>query len=280
VGLHRYTRWTLLRELGLSVVAVIFSVPFYLLIAIALETTAQTYKTPLSFPRPPQWSNFSVAWQTGGQAGLGRSLESSLVITVSSVAALIVLGSLCAYTIARRSGGRLSGAVYILFVLGIILPFQLAIIPLFAVMHHLGLTGDYAGMIVLNVGLMMPLTVFLYTGFIRALPRDYEEAARVDGAGILRTYVRVVLPLLRPVTGTVAVLIGIVVWNEFFTARVFLDGSRSETLPVAVSQFAGDYLGRPNLEFAGVLIALAPVLVFYLFAQRQLIRGFSGGLKG
>jgi raffinose/stachyose/melibiose transport system permease protein len=280
VALSRYTRLTLLREIALVAVAVLFSVPFYLLIAIALETTAQTYKTPLSFPLPPHWSNFSEAWATGGQAGLGTSLASSLIITVSSVAALVVLGSLCAYTIARRSGGRLSAVVYILFVLGIVLPFQLAIIPLFVAMRHLGLVGNYAGMILLNVGLMMPLTVFLYTGFVRALPRDYEDAARVDGAGILRTYARVVLPLLRPITGTVAVLVGIVVWNEFFTALIFLAGSRYETLPVAISSFAGEYVARENLVLAGVVIAVAPVLVFYLFAQRQLIRGFSGGIKG
>ena len=139
-----------------------------------------------------------------------------------------MFGSLCAYTIARRKG-RLSNVVYILFVVGIILPFQLAIIPLFVAMLHLGLVGNYAGMILLNVGLLMPLTVFLYTGFIRALPRDYEEAARVDGAGILRTYARVVFPLLWPITGTVAVLVGIIVWNEFFVALIFLAGSHYET---------------------------------------------------
>ncbi len=135
-------------------------------------------------------------------------------------------------------------------------------------------------MIVLNVGLLMPLTVFLYTGFIRALPRDYEEAARVDGAGILRTYARVVFPLLRPITGTVAVLIGISVWNEFFTALIFLCGSHYQTLPVAVYSFATGEVERWNLIFAGVAITIAPILVFYLFAQRQLIRGFSGGVKG
>ena len=126
----------------------------------------------------------------------------------------------------------------------------------------------------------MPLTVFLYTGFIRALPRDYEEAARVDGAGIVRTYARVVFPLLRPITATVAALIGIVVWNEFFITLIFLAGSHAETLPVAVYSFVNDYGAQWNLIFAGVAITVAPVLVFYLFAQRQLIRGFSGGVKG
>jgi raffinose/stachyose/melibiose transport system permease protein len=275
----RYRRRTLVRELALVAFAVAFCSPFYLLIAIALETTEQSYKSPLSFPRPPHWGNFSEAWNTGGQAGLAHGLESSLIITLSSVLGLIVLGSFGAYTIARRSG-RLSDAVYVLFVLGIILPPQLAIIPLFVAMRHVGLVGNYIGMIVLNIGLLMPLTVFLYTGFIRALPRDYEEAARVDGAGVLRTYARVVLPLLRPITGTVAILVGIVVWNEFFVALVFLAGSRYQTLPVAVYLFAGGYVTRWNLVFAGVAIALAPVVLFYLFAQRQLIRGFAGGVKG
>jgi raffinose/stachyose/melibiose transport system permease protein len=279
VGTARYTRRTLLREAALALVAAIYSVPFYVLIAIALETTAHALKTPLSFPWPPHWGSFSEAWSTGGQARLPGALESSLIITISSVAGLIVVGSLCAYTIARRVG-RLSNAVYVLFVLGIILPFQLAVIPVYVAMRHLGLVGNYAGMIVLNIGLLTPLTVFLYTGFIRALPRDYEEAARVDGAGLLRTYARVVFPLLRPVTGTVAVVIGITVWNEFFTALIFLAGTRYQTLPVALYSFAGGYVARWNLIMAGVAIAIAPVLAFYLFAQRQLIRGFSAGLKG
>jgi raffinose/stachyose/melibiose transport system permease protein len=275
----RHRRRTLVRELGLVVVALLFCSPFYVLITMALETTAQTYKTPLSFPWPPHWRNFPEAWSTGGRGGLVHGLEGSVVITVSSVLILLVLGSFGAYAIARRSG-RLSDAVYVLFVVGVILPPQLAIIPLFVAMRHLGLVGNYGGMIVLNVGLFMPLTVFLYTGFIRALPRDYEEAARVDGAGMLRTYARVVLPLLAPVTGTAAVLVGIAVWNEFFVALVFLAGSSHQTLPVAVYSFAGDYVARWNLILAGVAIAIAPVIAFYLVAQRQLIRGFSGGVKG
>jgi raffinose/stachyose/melibiose transport system permease protein len=279
VGRSRYGRRSALRELALLALAVLFSLPFYILIAIALETTAQTYKTPLSFPWPPHVSNFSVAWNTSGQGGLAQSFARSLIITASSVTVLIALGSLCAYTLARRRG-RLSDVVYLLFVLGIILPFQLAIIPLFVVMRHLGLVGTVAGMILLNVGLLMPLMVFLYTGFIRALPRDYEEAARVDGAGIIRTYARVVFPLLRPITGTAAVLVGIIVWNEFFVALIFLAGSHAPTLPVALYSFAGSYVVRWNLIFAGVAIAIVPTLVFYLFAQRKLMRGFSAGVKG
>ena len=280
MGASRYGRRTLIRELVLLFVAVLFCLPFYVLVSISLETEVQTYKDPLALPQPVDLGNYSEAWRTGGDRGLVHSFQSSLIITVSSVLLLLVLGSLCAYTIARRVGA-LSNALYVLFVLGIILPFQLAIIPVFVAMRHFGLTGNLRGMIVLNVGLLMPLTVFLYTGFIRALPRDYEEAARVDGAGIWRTYTRVVIPLLWPITATVALLVGIIVWNEFFVALVFLGtNSTHQTLPVAVYSFATAAGPTWNLIMAGVVIAIAPVLAFYLFAQKHLIRGFSAGVKG
>jgi len=279
VGLDRYTRGTFLREIALILVAIVYCLPFYLMFAIALESTEQTYRAPLALPSPPQLGNFAEAWHTGGQSGLPPAFVSSAIITVSSVVGLIVLGSLCAYTIARRAG-RLSNVVFALVVIGIILPFQLAVIPLFVAMLHLGLVGNYLGFIVLNIGLLMPLTVFLYTGFIRALPRDYEEAARVDGAGIVRIFARVVFPLLRPITATVAVFIGISIWNEFFVARIFLSGSRHETITVALYAFSGENLARWNLLFAGLAITIAPILLFYLFAQRHLIRGFTAGVKG
>jgi raffinose/stachyose/melibiose transport system permease protein len=269
----------LFRELGLILVALVFCLPFFILVSVSLKTDVQTYSDPLGRPEPVNWGNYSEAWATGGDRGLVHSFQSSLIITVSSVLVLLVLGSLGAYTIARHTGA-FSNAVYVLFVLGIILPFHLALIPLYVSMKHVGLTNNYLGIIVLNVGLLMPLTVFLYTGFIRALPRDYEEAARVDGAGILRTYAQVVIPLLWPITATVALLVGIVVWNEFFPALVWLDGTRYQTLPVAVYSFVGTAGDRWNLIMAGIVLAIAPVLAFYLFAQRHLIRGFSAGVKG
>src|SRR4051794_29586151 len=134
----RYTRRTLMRELGLVVLALVYCLPFYLLVSLALETTEQTYQRPFSPPVPPHLGSFSEAWNAGGQGALGPAMKSSLIITVSSVLGLILLGSLCAYTLARRPG-RLSNALYVAFVLGIILPFQLAIIPLFVAMRHVGL---------------------------------------------------------------------------------------------------------------------------------------------
>lgn len=277
--MFRYTIATFGRELLLLLVALLWAIPFLLLVVISFKSDEEMADSPMSLPAGIDLGNFVEVWEGGSRGGIGRALVNSAVITGGSVLCLIVLGSVCAYVIARREG-RMSGLLYGLFVLGIILPFQLGIVPVYAIMRELDLAGTYPGMILLYTALLMPMAVFLYTGFARALPRDYEEAAYVDGASRLTTFVRVVFPLLRPITGTVAVLTGVMIWNDFFVQLIFLSGSTLQTIPVAVYSFVGEYVTRWNLIFAAVLISILPVLVFYLFAQKQLIQGFTGGVKG
>jgi raffinose/stachyose/melibiose transport system permease protein len=279
MALFRYTWKTFARELTFAVGAVVFLVPFYLLIVISLKPSSQAFTNPMALPASPQFGSYRDAWGQAGQTGLGHALLTTTAITVASVAFLIVFGSLAAYTLARR-GGRLSTGLYLMFLLGIIIPFQLGIVPLYVVMHSLQLTATMQGMVILWTGLLMPLTVFLYTGFIRTLPKEYEEAAQVDGARFLRTYLRVVFPLLVPVTGTVAILDGLFIWNDFFVPLVFLSGSRNETVTVAIYSFVGENATDWNKIFAAIALSIAPVLAFYVFAQRQLLRGFSGGIRG
>jgi raffinose/stachyose/melibiose transport system permease protein len=279
LALFRYTWRTFSRELTLILVAAIFFIPVYLLVTLSMKSTADVFTKPLSFPTHPEFSNFSRAWNGPAGISLGRALLNSTIISVGSVAGLIMIGSLCAYTLARRPS-KLSTGMYIMFLIGVIVPFQLGVVPIFVAMRQLHLVPSYFGMIILNLGLLMPLTVFLYTGFVRSMPKEYEEAAQVDGAGLMRTFIRVVFPLLRPVTGTVAVLTGVITWNEFFLPLIFLSGSDYQTLPVAVYSFVGEYVTQWNFIFASVVIAITPILAFYLFAQRQLIRGFAGGIRG
>ena len=229
MGLHRYTRRTFGRELALLLVAAIWWIPFYFLVIVSLKPDLEALQSPLSFPNEVDLGNFSTAWD---DAALGRSLLNSLIITGGSVLALIALGAVCAYTIARRAS-RTGTVLYVLFVLGIILPFQLGLVPTYSVLQHL-LVGSYLGIILLYTGIWMPFSVFLYTGFVRALPKEYEEASTVDGASTLRTFRKVVFPLLRPVTGTVAIFTGLIIWNDFFLSLIFLNGTNKTPLPVAV----------------------------------------------
>lgn len=275
----RYTRRTFARELALMTAAVFLCIPLYLLVTLSLKTNSAVYTSPLAFPTHPHFSSYPTAWREGGNPGLGQAALNSGIITIGSVICLIVIGSLGAYTLARRPS-KLSTALYLLFLLGFILPIQLAVIPVYVAMRHLNLTGNYLGAITLYTGLLMPLAVFLYAGFVRALPREYEEAAQVDGAGLLRTYVRVVFPLLRPITTTVALLAGLVIWNDFFVSLIFLSGSQVATLPLEVYSFVGEYISQWNLIFAAVAMSIAPILLFFLFAQKQLVQGFAGGVRG
>ena len=276
---NRYTWRTFSREFIALILAAITLIPLYLLLVVALKPSKDLFTSAAVPPIPPQWGNFATAWENAGEGGLGNAMLSSAIITLGSVAFLVVLGSLCSWVLARRPG-RLSNSLYILFLLGIILPFQLSIIPLYVGLRALGLVGTYAGMILLWTGVMMPLAVFLYTGFVRQLPPDYEEAARMDGAGTFRVFLRVVFPLLRPITGTVAILTGLFIWNDFFASLIFLSGTDHQTLPVAIYSFVGEYVTQWNFVFAAVVIALVPIVAFFIVAQRQMIRGFAGGIRG
>jgi raffinose/stachyose/melibiose transport system permease protein len=273
--MRRYTKGTFGRELSLLVLALVWWIPFYFLVVVSLKPTDEIFLSPLTFPSHLAFENYPDVWSEGD---MGRALLNSFVLTFGTVITLVALGSVCAYAIARRPG-KLGAFLYLLFVLGIILPFQLGLVPTYTVLRELGLVGSYLGMILLYTGIWMPFAVFLYTGFVRALPRDYEEAAQVDGASMLRTFRRVVFPLLRPVTGSVAILTGLIIWNDFFLSLIFLSGTPNTPLPVAVYSFVGEFASRWNFIFAAVAISILPVLVFFLFAQRQLIRGFTGGIK-
>ena len=275
----RYTRRTFGREIVLVLGAAVFCVPFYLLVTGSLKSIREVLLSPLSLPTSLQFENYSDAWAGTTTLGLGHAFVNTVIMTLGSVALLIGFGSLAAYVLARRQS-RLSTGLYLFFVAGIIVPFQLGVIPIYVVMRDLGLVGTYQGMIILYTALLMPLTVFLYTGFIRALPREYEEAAQVDGATLMRTFFRVVFPLMRPVTATVALLTGIIIWNEFFVPLIFLTGSDKQPLNVAIYSFVGENLTQWNVIFAAVLISLAPIAAFYIFAQKGLIKGFAGGIRG
>lgn len=276
----RYRRRTFAREVVMLVLAAIWWVPFYIIAAISLQDRNAINERSLAFPLSnPQWSNFSQAWVGGGTGtGLGSGLLSSFIITSGSVVAIVALSSLAAYAISRHAS-KLNTFLYFVFVIGIVLPYLLGLIPAFIALRQLGLVGTHLGMIILYTGVELPTAIFLYSGFIRALPKEYEEAALVDGASPLRTFWSIILPMLGPITATVSVVTALFVWNDFFAQLVFLSGTTKQTLPVAIYGFVGEYATQWNFVFAGIVISVLPVLIFFIFTQRQLVKGFAGGIK-
>ncbi|MFI1728504.1 alpha-L-rhamnosidase C-terminal domain-containing protein [Streptomyces acidicola] len=186
--------------------------PVYVLVNLALRPTSDT-SSPIAPTASPTLDNFTQAWQQGA---LGGALANSVLVTVCSVAVVLAVSSLAAYPLARVTA-RWSRGAYLLVLLGLVLPFQLASLPLYQTMRDLGLLGTPWALVLFYSGLQVPFTVFLYTGFLRALPRDFEDAALIDGCTPLQSFRYVVLPMLKPVTVTALVLNAVAVWNDFFT---------------------------------------------------------------
>ena len=197
-------------------------------VVLSLKDPAQISAVSLGLPDTIETANYTRAWE---EATLGAALLNSTLITVASLLALVLCGSLAAYPLARARR-RASHRLYLLFLLGITLPAQLAMVPLYRLVADAGLLGSYTGIVIVYTGMQLPLTVFLYAGFLRAQPREYEEAALIDGATHLQTFARITFPLLRPVTAVVLVINAVFIWNDFLTPLLYLGGSAKETVPV------------------------------------------------
>jgi raffinose/stachyose/melibiose transport system permease protein len=263
-------------ELIMVAGAVVFLFPFYVLLTVSLKPASEVAADPLSPPDSLYLTNYEQAWSS---ASLGLALVSSATITAISIVMLIALGSLASYPLARWQKG-LGNGVYILFIAGLVVPLQLAMVPLYQIMRDLNLLGTYTSLIIFYAGHQLPLTIFLYTGFLRALPRSYEEAALIDGASHFQAFWRVVFPLLRPVTGTVIILNALFIWNDFLTPLLYVAGTSQQTIPVAIFSFVGEYSSRWGLVFAGLAIGTLPILIVYFLLQRRIIKGFASGVKG
>jgi raffinose/stachyose/melibiose transport system permease protein len=272
----RYSARTALFEAFMIVVTLIFAFPMYIVVSSAFKSEHELNLSPLGLPNVLDIDNFAKAWD---EAQMGSALLSTAIITVASVFGLVLFGSLAAYTIARRKE-RLSTVAYYGFLTGLLLPAQLALIPLYNLMHQAGLLGTYWSLIIVYIGGQMPFTIFLFAGFIRSLPRVYEEAAMVDGAGTVTIFLRIVIPLIGPILGTVMILNAVFIWSDFLTPLLYLTGSNKQTLAVSIYTFVGQYVQQWNLIFAGVVIASLPMVGLFLILQRSFIRSFAGVLQG
>lgn len=273
--MNRYTWRTGTLEAVLIAAAVAFMVPVYLLVNMAIRPVSDR-SSPLAPSTDLTFDNFARAWTEGS---LGAAIVNSVVVTVVSVLLLVVLASMAAYPLARITA-RWSRASFYLFMIGLLVPFQLALIPLYQTMLGMGLVGTIVPLIIIYVGMRLPFSIFLYVQFIRQIPVDYEEAASIDGSSQLQTFFRIVMPLVRPVTGTVIILNGLFAWNDFFIPLLYLSGTNAETVPVAIYSFIGEFGTEWPLVFAALITGALPVLIAFFFIQRSLMQGLASGIKG
>lgn len=258
---------------GLLLVAVLQLAPFY----IALTTSLKP-KTDLSsqwaFPTQGLYvQNYVVAVQDGH---ILRAIGSSAIVTTAGTVLVCLLGALAAYPLARRqtlTNRLMLGGIVAL----IMIPPLSILVPLYSFMTQLGGVNTYWGAVVVMVTTQLPLSVFLYTSFIRGLPLSIEEAATLDGAGSLQTLFRVVFPMLKPVTATVVILTSVAIWNEYALSVFLLRAPAVRTIAPAISTFFSSSGSDLGPAAAAALISVVPVLVAYLALQRYFIKGMVAG---
>lgn len=255
---------------------VVFLIPVYILVNLSIRPTGDL--TPGIIPSSrATLDNFVSAWTT---SSLPSAIVTSTLVTTISCVLVLALATMASYPLAR-STARLSNTTFFVFMIGLLLPFQLALLPLYFQMRDIGLLGTIWSLVVVYVGVQMPFSVFLITTFIRSsVPLEFEEAGRIDGCSNMQVFWHVVIPLLRPVLGTCLILNAVGIWNDFFTPLIYLAGSPQMTIPMAIFQFVGQYVNNWPVIFASLIISMVPVLALYLIFQRFVIQGFAGGLKG
>jgi raffinose/stachyose/melibiose transport system permease protein len=271
------TAWAAVRYAICILAALIILVPIVLAIEGGLKTNAQLLARPFSIPEPFVWSNYTDVLRS---PTFWRQCANSLLVMVTTTFLVLGLASSAAFVFARFSfRGR--ELIFTYFTLGLLFPAAIAILPLYLLIRQLGLVDSLWGIILPQVAFGLPFGVLIMRNFFLAIPAELEDAAYVDGATSFEFFWRILIPLARPGLAAVAVLTMVTSWNNFFLPLVVLNTDKLWTLPLGVMQFQGQYGTDWGRVLAFVSLALTPAVVFYLFAERQIIAGLTAGaVKG
>lgn len=273
------TNWMLTIVLLLGTVTVFF--PLYMAIMIAFKQPSEmTNDVAGALAFPERWSleNFRQAMEV---TDFWHSLGNSLLITIVTIVLAILIHSLAGYVIGRGMAKKKSfRVIYLYIVSGMFVPFSILMMPLVKQTSQMGL-GNRAGVILLYLVFYMPMNVLLYTGYLKNIPEALEEAADIDGASAWKTYWQIIFPMMMPMHATVAILTALGTWNDVMTPLVIMAGTGQNTLPLAQLNFQTQFGTNYNLAFASYILALIPILIFYVICQKQILNGVANGaVKG
>ncbi|MNW37755.1 L-arabinose transport system permease protein AraQ [compost metagenome] len=259
--------------LGLGLVVIFL--PLYLTLITAFKTSKESARNFFSFPSELYWGNFEKVILSNNFA---QFFANSVMVTVVSILLILLVVPLTAYAISRNLDKWYFKTLYILFIMGIIIPFQVIMLPVTKLMTQLDLLNR-PGLILLYVTYALTQGVFLYVGYIRTtIPKELEEAAEVDGCSKIRTYRSIIFPLLAPLTATVIIINAFWIWNDFLLPLLILNKSETLwTLPLFQYNFKSQYTFDYNLAFASFVLTIIPIMVVYIIFQKQIIAGLTGG---
>lgn len=267
--------WLITILLMMGLITIVF--PLYMAIVIAFKQPSDMTNSIsgiLSMPKSWSLANFAEAMRV---TDFWRSLFNSFLITIVNLVISIAVHSVIGYAVGRnKAGSKFYNFVYLYIVSGMFVPFAILMMPLVKQTAQLGI-ANVAGVIICYVVFYMPMNMLLYSGYLVNIPVALEEAARVDGASTWRTYWSIIFPIMKPMHATVAVLTALGTWNDVMTPLVIMSGGGMNTLPLAQMTFQTQFGTNYNLAFASYLLALIPILIFYLFCQKQILNGVVNG---
>ena len=255
-----------------SILAFAYVTPFLLVFVNSVKLKPEILENPLSLPTTISWDNFQQALT---KMNFFRSLTNSIIITVLSVSLLIIFSSMLAYYLARTKS-KSTKYIFLILVTSMIVPFQALMIPFMARFAPFVSWNNRAALIFFYIGFGVALSTFLYHGFISTIPTEIDEAASIDGASDLVAFWKIIFPMMRPITATVAIINALWIWNDFLLPRLVLT-EESQTLPLSTYLFYGQYSIEYGQAMAGLVLAVLPIVIFYLSLQKQFISGISQG---
>ena len=263
---------------ALALATVITWIPIYYFVIGAFKKRSEIVKHPLTLDfSKVSFDNFTYAFK---KMNLIKALGNTGFITVIALLIVIVCGSLAGFAIARINHKAFK-AFYAVVVALMVVPFIGALIPIVVLISKMGLYGSLWGNVLIQAAWNLPFSIFLFTGFMRALPKEMEDAAYIDGCNTFGIYLRIFLPLLKPVTATCCIRAGIGIWNDYLVSNSLLNSARQPTLMVAVYSFFGQYVSEYGYAFAGIIMASLPIVIMFLFLQKYFIKGLvAGAVKG
>ncbi|WP_308636762.1 carbohydrate ABC transporter permease [Paenibacillus silvisoli] len=273
-----YTAAILVLELVTALLALLFLSPFYFVIANSFKTLGEILLNAARWPTEYHWDNYSKVWE---QIDFPRVFMNSILITVFSVAGIVLISTMCAYRLVR-SPSTFNKILFNALVASMIIPFQSIMLQLVRVTSLIELRGHIYGIVACYLGFGLPLSMFLFHGFIKSVPIEIEEAAVVDGSSPYGVFWRIVFPLLSPIIVTVVILNTLWIWNDYLLPVLVIGGNRDlTTIPLGITKFFGQYTKQWNLALPGLAIGIAPVIAFFLFLQKYIVEGITAGsIKG
>ncbi len=263
--------------LALILIASFSVVPLFVLFKLSVSAPGETMAETLTSFSTWYWGNYRVAWNS---SNLGTAITNSMIITLGSLALLVVVAAMAGYAIARNKKWY-NQAFYKTLLLSMMLPAVLTTVPLYIIMKAIHGINTYWAMILLLAAQNLPFSVFVYAGFARGVPKEIEEAAIVDGCTPFTAFWRVVFPILKPVTASIVIIEGVSIWNNYGQAVYFLTQQGMKTLPLAINGFFEEYGAHWNEMAAAAFIGIAPTIIVFVVFQRYFVKGLTAGaVKG